>query len=348
MNSEALHSYVRKYPHVRVRNGGGHDRPSLLNYDNLRPDLKKSIFEKYGDIRQYSRRNRLQELIEPDLAAASFFSTHLFEDGSHIIDKRQAEYSMNATILNACGKFLAEARGKIRSRSGITSGIWNAISAAVNSLDPTRYPHDLPSHPLRLQEKYKKYIDQGYHQLIHKGNKNSNATKRTPLLDNLIISLYCDKKLPFGLWVLDDYLQFISGNKMIVDQDTAVIYDRADFYDQARGKYINISESTVWNILNEPIYKPKIDRLRNNRIDHITQKTPHNHRHSPNCSMAKISMDDRTFSRKTAEGLWLNAYVAYEVASQCVLSTVYSTDSMATKHVRECSGKCTVPFTITD
>ena len=243
---------------------------------------------------------------------------------------------MNATILNACGKFLAEARGKIRSRSGITSGIWNAISAAVNSLDPTRYPHDLPSHPLRLQEKYKKYIDQGYHQLIHKGNKNSNATKRTPLLDNLIISLYCDKKLPFGLWVLDDYLQFISGNKMIVDQDTAVIYDRADFYDQARGKYINISESTVWNILNEPIYKPKIDRLRNNRIDHITQKTPHNHRHSPNCSMAKISMDDRTFSRKTAEGLWLNAYVAYEVASQCVLSTVYSTDSMATKHVREC------------
>ena len=164
MSNTAYDSYVLSYPHVRVRKGGGTSHPALLNYEKIRADIKKKVFEKYGDVRQYSRRNRLQELIEPDLAAASFFSTHLFEDGSHIIDKRQAEYSMNATILNACGKFLAEARGKIRSRSGITSGIWNAISAAVNSLDPTRYPHDLPSHPLRLQEKYKKYIDQGYHQ----------------------------------------------------------------------------------------------------------------------------------------------------------------------------------------
>jgi len=333
---DAYDHYVRRFPHVRVRKGGGHGCPALLNYDQLRSDIKQRIVEKYGDVRKYSQRNRLQELIEPDHAASKYFREFLFDDETNIKTERQVEYNANATILNAIGRYLSEKQGKNKRLGGKTSGIWDAVSDAVNSLDATKYRHSLPSNPLRLKEKYKNYIEHGYSHLIHKGNKNANARKTTDAVERLIISLYCRETLDFGSWVYDNYLQFLSGSLMIVDKETGVMYDRDDFFDPEKGTYIVISRSTVWNIINNPANAIIIDRLRNNRIDHITKNTPYNHRNLPQYSLSKISMDDRTFSRKTTEGTWLNAYAAFDVLSDVALGVVYSTDKPGITMVWNC------------
>ena len=332
----AYDHYVRNYPHVRVRKGGGSGCPALLNYDQLRTDIKKRVADKYGDVRQYSRRNRLQELIEPDLTASRYFAEFLFDDETNIKNERQVEYNANATMLNAIGKYFTELKGRNKRLSKKSTGIWDLISDATNALDKTRYPHSLPSHPLRLQDKYKNYIEHGYFHLIHKGNKNANAKKTSDAVERLIISLYCQQNLPFGSWVHDDYMKFLSGSLTIVDRETGLMYDRDDFFDDKKGTYISISRSTVWNIINNPVNAIVIDRLRNNRIDHITQNAPYNHRKPPEFSLNKISMDDRTLSRRTSDGKKLNVYVAFDVLSDVVLSSVYSTDAPSVSMVWDC------------
>jgi len=336
MSESALHIYLHRYPHIRIRKGGGHGCPALLNYEHLRTDIKQRIHDKYGDIRQYARRNRLQEMMEPDLQASSYFAGFLFDDETGIRPEKQAEYNANATALNAIGKLLEERTGKMRKMGIRTAGMWEQISEAVNALDRTRYPHTLPANALRLKDKFRNYRDHGYQHLIHKGNRNANARKTNEQVERLIISLYCMRNIPFGTWVYDNYLQFLSGSLMVVDRETGMMYDRDDFSDHDRGSYITISRSTVWNIINNPANQVIIDRLRNNRIDHVTKNTPYNHRKLPKFSLSKISIDDRTLSRKTTDGKPFNAYVAVDVLSDVWLSCVYTTESPSESLVWQC------------
>ena len=336
MSEDSLHMYLHRFPDVRVRKGGGQGCPALLSYDLLRSDIKQRIFEKYGDVKQYAKRNRLQEMIQPDFQASKFFAEYLFDDESNIKAERQVEYNANATILNAVGNYVADATGKNKRLSGKTTGIWNAVSDAVNTLDKTRFPHTLPTNPLRLKEKFRNYQEHGYLQLIHKGTGNKNAKRVNDQVERLIISLYCRENLPFGTWVYDDYLKFLAGSLTIVDGDTGLIYDREDFFDDSKGSYITISRGTVWNILHDPLNDIIIDRRRNNRIDHNTQKTPYNNRKPPQYSLSKISMDDRQFSRKTSDGGKFTAYVAYDVASEAIIGCSYSTESPDLHLIWEC------------
>ena len=336
MNHEALHKYITRYPYIRVRKGGGIGCPALLNYEMLRQDLKDRLHEKYGDLRKAAKRNRLQELIQVDYKAAKYFSEFLFDDENGIKPQRQSEYNANAMILNAIGTFVNEKQGKNRRLGGKTTGIWQAASEAVNDLDQERYPHTLPTNALRLKEKYRNYLTHGYFHLIHKGNKNDNARKMNAATERLILSIYCMENLPFGTWVHDHYMEFLAGSRVSVDKESGVMFDREDFFDPNKGTYIIISKSSVWNILNDPENAILIDRLRNNRIDHITQKTPYNHRKPPQYSLSKISMDDRTLSRKTSDGKWLNVYLAVEVLSGVFLSTVHSTDSPSVAMIWRC------------
>ena len=337
ISDDAYDQYVYRHPNVRVRRGSPAG-PALLSWDHLRMDLQKMYVAINGDPRKMMKRNALQEMIEPDYKAATWFKEFQFDDETGIKPERQAEYSANASVLNAVGRLLIKRTGERKKLSNRTNGIWAEISDKVNSLDEAtreRYPHTLPSHPDRLKEKYNNYSKLSYHYLVHKGSGNSNSKKVTQEVERLIISLYCMKNLPFGAWVHDDYMQFISGNLTIVDED-GVMFDREDFRDPKRGTYIMISAGTVWTILHDAHNEILVDRIRNNRIDHITQITPYNHRHVPLHSLSKISMDDRIFSRKSTAGNWEGVYVAYDVLSGCVLGSSYKTGSPTVEMVWEC------------
>lgn len=331
-----MHKYITRNPHVRVRKGGGPGCPALLNYELLRADIKQRIFEKYGDVKEHNKRNKLTDLITTDFQASTYFANYQFDDETGIRPERQAEYNANAMVLNAIIRFVNDTSSRQKALGNKTTKIWQVVSEAVNTIDRTAYPHTLPSNAIRLKEKYKNYLDHGYFQLIHKGTGNDNARRVNDRVEQLIISIYCMENLPFGSWVHDNYLQFIAGSKLIVDRTSGEMFDRDDFFDEKRGSYITISRGTVWNIIHNPANANIIDRLRNNRIDHLTLMTPHVHRKSPTYSLSKISMDDRTLSRKTTDGKWLNLYVAYDVMSGAILSTVYSTGSPDVKMVMDC------------
>ena len=332
----AMTKYLNRFPFVRVRSGRGLGNTALLAFDRLRSDIQAKYVEKYGDPHKILHRNPLEAYLLPDHKAATFFSEYLFEDDTNIKPDRQVEYNANATVLNAVGKLHADLYGRARKLSKRTGDIWAIISHSVNNLDRDRYPHSLPTNSLRLKDKFRNYIDHGYAHLIHKGIKNANAKKVNDRVERLILSLYCRQNLPFGTWVYDHYLQFLSGTLTIVEKETGEVMDRNDFFDSEKGTYITISRSTVWNIIHNPSNAIIIDRLRNNRIDHVTHNAPFNHRKAPKYSLSKISMDDRTLSRKTSDGKNLNVYMAFDVMSDAILGCVYSTESPSVSMVWDC------------
>jgi hypothetical protein len=336
MSVAAYKKYVLRYPHVKVREGKGKNNHALLNYDLLRTDIKQRVLIKYGDVKGANRVNKLARLITPDYQAAKYYREYMIDEDNSISPERQKEYADNASVLNAIGRLLSEMRGNRKKLGNSTARVWDEINEMVIALDPTKHQHTLPAATARLKEKFEKYAEGGYYELIHKGRGNSNSRKRTPEIDNMIISLYCQGNLPFGEWCVEDYLRFVAGEVEIVNYETGELIDRSNFYDRKRGTYTQISRSTMWNILNEPSTANLVDRLRNNRIDHVTQNTPYNHRHSPRYSLSKISMDDRTLSRKTTDGRWLNVYMAVDVMSGAWLSAVHSTDAPSVSMVWDC------------
>jgi hypothetical protein len=120
------------------------------------------------------------------------------------------------------------------------------------------------------------------------------------------------------------YLQFIAGILDIVDMQTGVLFERADFFDEKKELYISISEATCWNYVNNPKNRAIVEALRRERHSYTGTVRPHFHRHAPQYSLSKISLDDRDLPRRMHDGNRVKAYYAYDVASGALIGAAYS------------------------
>lgn len=321
--------------YLRTLNRGGYGREVLIEWDTLRGDRKDALMAIIGDPHKKAHRIILNDYIRPDHEAARFFANYLLPDGRKLDQEAQRKYLSEACLLNAIRAYIGDIRTRRRSIGMRKGDIYTLAANLLADINTDKFPHDLPTNPRRLMDRLKKYTKNGYESLVHGNWCNRNSRKVNELVERLLISIYCMDNLPFGEWVHDYYLQFLSGALDVVDAETGELFDRNMFRDR-NGNPIILSMSTVWNVLNKPDNATLIDRLRNNRIDHITQHTPHNHRRSPDYSLSKISVDDRTLPRKTTEGRWVNMYYAFDVATGCVLGASFSTDKPNHAMVRDC------------
>ena len=342
MSWEMLHKHLTRYPYLKVRRGARANEV-LVNWDlfrSSRPTEAIMYVSKYGDPAQFPRENLLLKYLHPDYAAGKWYSEYNLENGEHIKPERQREYTANASVLNAIVKLYNVTRQGQKARGSNADGLWVWVAGLLNSLPAETYQggyaHTLPTNPVRLKEKMRKYESLGYVSLVHGGHGNQNTRIINDMVERLVLSIYCTQELPFGEWVHDYYLQFLAGTRQYYDGETGLMFDREDFFDEKRGTYRSISRGSVWNIINDTENKIIIDRLRNNRIDHITKSTPYNHRHLPQYSLSKISMDDRTYSRKEISGRWFNAYLAFDVLSDVILACVRSIERPTVTMIWDC------------
>ncbi len=175
MTSEALNKYIQRYPHVRVRRGCL-NTPALLSWQALRSDIQARFEAKYGDPRKMVHRSQITQNIEPDQEAGKFFRAHRFDNGKTLPEETITEYYTNTILLNAIHKSINNTKAFRKARQG-NRPIWPQISALVNDLDRTQYPHTLPGNPRRLADRYNEYMKHGYQSLIHASFCNSNTEK---------------------------------------------------------------------------------------------------------------------------------------------------------------------------
>jgi len=194
-----------------------------------------------------------------------------------------------------------------------------------------KYVHSLPWNHRGLQYAYKEYAGNNYLSLISGKIGNKNRTKKQrDRIEQIVISIYGSKDKPFMSDVTKLYNEFVLGIREIYNHDTGEVYNRNDFY--SKGEPITISDGMVFNILNDPLNRKIVDRMRN---DFHYNQEHHNAavaRKSPYFSLSKISMDDRDLVRKCIitdkngdkKTAWVHAYYAFDVASGCIIGAAYS------------------------
>lgn len=311
------HYHVNKGGLNVVRPGKGRGNSALIEFESIYTSLKEVLIQ-VAPPPNALEYNLLRDLITPDNEAARYFATtYRKPDGSALKTSKQKEYLTNAIILNACQAF--EKKHIIKKTR---TWIWQQLSTALNNLEG--YEHSLPSNPRSLQRVSDKYRDGGYKALVHGGEGNSNSRKVNDKLESLILSIYTMKNKPFSKSVQQIYLQFLGGAINIVDTTTGELFDPADFTKD--GQPITISEQTVWNYLNDPKNRIIVDKYRSGSLEFNNTHRPHHHRHAPNFSLSKISLDDRDLPRKMHDGKRVKAYYAYDVVSGCVIGASYSKD----------------------
>ncbi len=318
-----------------VRSGKGEGNYALIAFDSIPPKYQDKIRTKLGDVEKLAKVNeRFVDKVTKDYAAVAYFTDYRYPDGSAIstdnVDNIKL-WSNNASILNTISKDF-KAHVKARTRLGKRPLKTKFFTERVETLKSeelmARYPHNLPLNYRRLQDKYEAYVhkDGGYHTLIkqYKGQKNNLKIK-----DNLLQLLAYIAALPtrpYNTKVNEYYMQFMRGERDIVDKNTGEVFNPEDYLDK-NGEIVDLTEGAIWNRLNNPALQAKLDKKRMGTKDFNDTHRPHRHRHAPEYSFSKISMDDRDLIWKDkVTGKRVKAYYAYDVTSGCRIGSAYSMD----------------------
>lgn len=175
--SEANYRFLQFNKKIDVVRRGCLNTPALVAYDSLPERFKKKVHALVGDPYQAAPAGTLKDFILPDEKARAFYREYLIDSGEHLPDNAQFEYTTNAEILNALHLVVTDRAARRKAIGGDLKGIWPKLSGAVLKLDKKVFKHSLPANHRRLQDKYRKYLAEGYESLIHGNWCNKNSEK---------------------------------------------------------------------------------------------------------------------------------------------------------------------------
>lgn len=298
-------------------------KPSLIDLNTVPYKYRDLIEKRYGAPKEQSTVKTFTDKITPDADAITFYSNYLLSDGRNLPEATQREYAANASVLNAIKEIKNNATVSRKALGGSMNGFWPKALLAINNVRVST-GHNLPSAHLPLQRKYDKYINEGYAGLISGKYCNDNSRKVSSEIERLILSLYTMQNKPFGSDVHATYLAFIAGKIEVADRKSGELFNPSQFIHN--NKPLELSKATIFNYINQPTNRVIVDKVRSGSHRFNSAVRPHHHRHAPEYSFSKITMDDRDLPRKCVNGKWLKAYYAYDVASGCVVGYSYSMD----------------------
>lgn len=309
---------------VKVLQRGCLGTPALADFSSFPERFRRVMETVFGDPKAKKSTNALDEFLGQDTKAIEFYSSYEVDDNRYLPAETIKEYYANACVLNAI-RGLLNYRLTAQKRGGNTvKAHWDTIAANVKALDREQYPHSLPMNDRRLKDRYNQYQKGGYEVLIHRNFCNQNSRIVDERLEMLILSVYCMTNKPYASWVAEDYERFTKGEIEVVNIQTGEIFNRMDFYNEKRSEFITVSDKTCWNYINQPKNRLIVDSYRAAGHRFLSTMMPHMHRHAPNFSLSKISLDDRDLPRKMHNGERVKAYYAYDVASGCLIGASYS------------------------
>jgi len=320
--TESNYDKLRREGKIKAERRANKGNPALIAYDSIPQRFKQVIVERYGDPYQTTKDGFFKQHIVSDLQALDFFNNYQLEDGRHLPEDTNQEYYHNAILLNAVHSVINTRIAKRKGLGGSIGNIWENMTNTVAKLEG--YKHSLPNNVRRFREKYNAYLKEGYSCLIHKGFQNDNRRKVNELIELVLLSISAMPNRHFNTTVAKYYNDFIHGRLELYNQETGEMFNPSDFVNK-NGAPLELSEGTVWNVLNALKNKPVMDKMRKSGIDFKTKTMPYNHRHRPQFSLSKVSMDDRALPRKGTDG-WVSAYYAYDVASECFIGYSHSKD----------------------
>lgn len=167
---------------------GGNGRIALIDYNSLPAPVRQKYDEKHPDAETRLKERIMSNILRKDIKAVEFYRRHTLPDGNGLTDKKQAEYVLNAEVMNEMIRVEADARatqGKCgHSRPRVA---WELAEATCEKLRQL-YGHTLPKSS-RLREKFNAYKKYGYIVLVSQKNGNNSARKIGPREARMLLRL---------------------------------------------------------------------------------------------------------------------------------------------------------------
>lgn len=180
--------YVRSGK-IRVVQRGGNGREALIDYNSLTAPMRQACDSQFPDAMQQIKKRYMSDLLRNDSKAIEFYRRHELADGSHLTDKNQAEYVLNAQVMNGMIRVENEMKSsQCADRAAQKTLIWETVLGTCEKLR-NNYQHTLPNNPARLREKYNAYKKEGYAVLISRKVGNQNTRKIGPMEGRLLLKL---------------------------------------------------------------------------------------------------------------------------------------------------------------
>lgn len=138
-----------------AQRGGGEGSYALIIYSSLREKYKVRFVAKYGDPEQILKEQRMRDRVKTDDKARAFYEDYRYEMNgveTSLSDKLKAEYTLNASVLNA---LVIDLEVKTRDRKmygNSLNTVWENVAATSENLRDI-YHHTLPENLARLKEK---------------------------------------------------------------------------------------------------------------------------------------------------------------------------------------------------
>lgn len=186
-----LRDYIVKKKILTAKRGGGEGSYALIIYSSLREKYKVRFVAKYGDPEQILKEQRMRDRVKTDDKARAFYEDYRYEMNgveTGLSDKLKAEYTLNASVLNA---LVIDLEVKTRDRKmygNSLNTVWENVAATSENLREI-YQHTLPENLARLKEKISRYKKESYASLISGKVGNKSTVKITPEMGRQLVAL---------------------------------------------------------------------------------------------------------------------------------------------------------------
>lgn len=167
--------------------------PAMYYVDTLPYKYRVAVYQRFPDLQASEKAKTLEDTIEVDAAAVAFFDGYTFDDGSYLPAEKRALYCNDAAILNAFHGWLERANA-LRQKTGHAKvkkcDFWSKAAGVLPRIADA-YPNTLPGEARRLQDRFNKYMKEGYAALVSGKHGNRNAAKVDTEEKRSVISALC-------------------------------------------------------------------------------------------------------------------------------------------------------------
>lgn len=167
---------------------GGNGRKALVAYESI-PDRFKKIIRDRGIDPYASVKNIVfGDYMDWDYDAEHYFRDYLLENGSHLPEEKQKEYTHQAVMFNAVKHIATNV--VVQKRFGGKQQMWDRMLEAISNL-PETWLHTRYKNVVSFKRAIKKFEDEGYSSIVSGKWLNSNPSKIVDEVADFILAQYC-------------------------------------------------------------------------------------------------------------------------------------------------------------
>lgn len=303
--------------------GIGYNNAPLIDLTSIRrPERRAMIEAKYGPIEEAEPEAQMKA--EVDTEARAYYTSYRKADGTPLESKQIEQYTNRASLLETLRKRL-ESQQAERAKLGrkVKMGEWyqeamkwyNEEIGKMGGLQPKSATarKEQFQNARSFERVFKAYCNEGYSSIVSKAIGNDNSRLVSVKAERLIVALWRTNGKPFKERVWELYMEFVSGERELYDQETGEVFRPDDF--RHKGRTLELSQATIWNYISQAMNTTAVYADRNGNFAYQNALRPKHIRKVGQWSLSKISMDDVALSRKTKEGKWVYKYIAVDVLS---------------------------------